>query len=132
MLEVDASQQSSVFIPRTPELSQSALSSNSVPGLNLPSDDNILREIGGFSSEADAGSTAQGGFDLGRMMASSLNEDAGVLLQPDFEFDEDGNIIELGARDQTERPRPASEVRDNQANELTFDDQVPSLPPIKP
>ncbi|KAL4917694.1 Rec8 like protein-domain-containing protein [Aspergillus aurantiobrunneus] len=98
----NASQQSSVFSPHTPDLSQSAVSSSSVLRLNLPSDDNILRDMGGFSSEAGIASSVHGGLDFGRLMASSLNEDGGVLLQPDFEFDEDGNIIELGVRQQSE------------------------------
>lgn len=28
-----------------------------------------------------------------------LNDEEGVLLQPDFEFDEEGNIVELGMRE---------------------------------
>ncbi|KAL4960050.1 uncharacterized protein BDV14DRAFT_193269 [Aspergillus stella-maris] len=102
LLEIDASQQSSVFLPQTPDLSQSALSSNSSLRLNIPSDDNILRDMGGFGSETDMASSAHGGADFGRLLASSLNEEGGVLLQPDFEFDEDGNIIELGVRNQNE------------------------------
>ncbi|KAL5051133.1 hypothetical protein BDW71DRAFT_194209 [Aspergillus fruticulosus] len=110
LLETDASQQSSVSMPQTPDLSQSALSSSSIPGLNIPSDENILRDMVGFSSEADAASFAQGGADFGKMLAASLNDEGGVLLQPDFEFDEDGNIVELGVRNQNElRTRPASE-----------------------
>ncbi|KAL4782727.1 Rec8 like protein-domain-containing protein [Aspergillus varians] len=92
-----ASQQSSASLPHTPDLSQSALSNSSALRLNLPSDDKILRDMGCFSSEADIASSVQGGFDFGRPMTSSLNEDGGVLLQPDFEFDEDGNIVELGS-----------------------------------
>ncbi|RDW72542.1 Rad21/Rec8 N terminal domain protein [Aspergillus mulundensis] len=123
LLEIDASQQSSVLMPQTPNLSQSALSSSSILGLNLPSDENILRDLGGFSSEAGPASSVQGGVDLGGMIASSLDE-AGVLLQPDFEFDEDGNIVELGMRNESEvRARPVSEARENGANEFAFDDQ---------
>ncbi|KAL4753731.1 hypothetical protein BDW72DRAFT_209545 [Aspergillus terricola var. indicus] len=110
LLETESSQQSNVFIPQTPDLSQSALSSSSALGLNIPSDENILRDMGGFSSEADAASFAKGGLDFGRVLASSLNDEGGVLLQPDFEFDEDGNIVELGVRTQNEvRARLASE-----------------------
>ncbi len=118
---MDPSQQSSVFLPQTPDLSQSALSSSSALRLNLGSDDNILRDNGGFSSEADISSSVQGGLDFGVL----ANEDGGVLLQPDFEFDEDGNIIELGHRQQTEaRPQPDHAVQGTGMNELTFDDQV--------
>ncbi|KAL4995539.1 Rec8 like protein-domain-containing protein [Aspergillus recurvatus] len=124
LLETDASQQYSAFMPQTPDLSQSALSSSSILDLNIPSDENILRDMGGFSSEADAASSARGGVDLGRMLASSLNDEGGVLLQPDFEFDEHGNIVELGVRNQNEvRTRPASEVREDKANEFALDEQ---------
>jgi hypothetical protein len=59
-------------------------------------------------------------------MGSSLGEDGGVLLQPDFEFDEDGNIIELGTRHQSEARtgRRRSEMRGNETTDFTFDDQV--------
>ncbi|KAL4883954.1 hypothetical protein BJY04DRAFT_215841 [Aspergillus karnatakaensis] len=126
LLETDTSQQSSIFIPRTPDLSQSALSGGSDLQLHLPSDDGILRNIGGFSSEADIGSSAHGGLDFGQMMGSSLNENGGgLLLQPDFEFDENGNIIELEIRRQSEmrQIRPTSEVRESGLNEPTWDDQ---------
>ncbi|KAL4904592.1 hypothetical protein BDW74DRAFT_178685 [Aspergillus multicolor] len=124
LLDVDESQQSSVLMLQTPNLSQSALSSSSILGLNLPSDENILKGLSGFSSEAGPASSVQGGVDLGGMLASSLNDEEGVLLQPDFEFDEDGNIVELGIRNDSEvRARPASEVREYGANELAFDDQ---------
>ncbi|KAL6239492.1 hypothetical protein BDW75DRAFT_198317 [Aspergillus navahoensis] len=124
LLETDASQQSSVFMPKTPDLSQSALSSSSILGLNISSDENVLRDMGGFSSEADAASSAQGGVDFGRMFASSLNDEGGVLLQPDFEFDEDGNIVELGVRNHNEvRTRTTSEVREDRANGFALDEQ---------
>ncbi|KAL4977958.1 hypothetical protein BDW66DRAFT_149686 [Aspergillus desertorum] len=124
LLETDVSQQSSVFMPKTPDLSQSALSSSSILGLNIPSDENILRDMGAFISEADVASSAQGGVDFGRTLASSLNDEVGVLLQPDFEFDENGNIIELGERNQSEvRTRPAGKVREDGANEFALDEQ---------
>ncbi|KAL2844977.1 hypothetical protein BJY01DRAFT_247902 [Aspergillus pseudoustus] len=122
-LEPTESQQSS-FLPQTPDLRQSAISSNSSLRLNLPSDDNILRDIGGFTSEADIGGSVQGGLDLAGLMASN-HEDGGVLLQPDFEFDEDGNIVEIGGRYQSEvrTVRLGSEMRENETTNFTFDDQ---------
>jgi meiotic recombination protein REC8 len=125
LLETESSQQSNVSIPRTPDLSQSALSNSSVLGLNIPSDENILRDMGGFSSEADVASSAKGGLDFGRVLTSSLHDEGGVLLQPDFEFDENGNIVELGGRTQNEvRTRPVSEVREDGPNDLVVDQQV--------
>jgi hypothetical protein len=125
LLEATESQQSS-FLPGTPDLSQSAISSNSSLHLNLGSDDKILGNMGGFSSEADIGSSVQGGLNLTGLMGSSLGEDGGVLLQPDFEFDGDGNIIELGTRHQSEARtvRRGSEMRGNETTDFTFDDQV--------
>jgi len=125
LLDMDPSQQSSVFLPQTPDLSQSALSSSSALRLNLPSDDNVMRDTGGFSCEADIASSVQGGLDFGVLMTSSLNEDGGVLLQPDFEFDEDGNIIELGKSER--RLQPISDAHETGMNELAFDGQVSKL-----
>ncbi|KAL2838230.1 Rec8 like protein-domain-containing protein [Aspergillus pseudodeflectus] len=106
LLEATESQQSS-FLPGTPDLSQSAISSNSSLRLSFGSDDNnIPGNIGGFSSEADIGGSVQGGLTLAGLLGSSLGDDGGVLLQPDFEFDEDGNIIELGTRHQSEARTP--------------------------
>lgn len=122
LLDLDQSQQSSVCLSQTPDLSQSALSSSSALHLNLPFDDNIPGNTAGFSSEADIASSVQGGLDFGVFMA---NEDGGVLLQPDFEFDENGNIIELGPRQQSQaRLNPISDARESRMNESTFDDQV--------
>jgi meiotic recombination protein REC8 len=48
-----------------------------------------LDEVNGSAQKKDA---------FGNMTGLGLGNEEGVLLQPDFEFDEDGNIIELGAR----------------------------------
>ncbi|PTU18856.1 hypothetical protein P175DRAFT_0463954 [Aspergillus ochraceoroseus IBT 24754] len=100
VFESNASQQSNVFLPGTPDLSQSAFSgiSSLQLDLDLPSNDQIMGGVGGFSSEPDIVGAAQSGIDFGGMSGSIFNEEAGVLFQPDFEFDEDGNIIELGGR----------------------------------
>ncbi|KAL3460599.1 Rec8 like protein-domain-containing protein [Aspergillus heterothallicus] len=93
LLEAKESQQSS-FLPETPDLSQSAVSRNSSLRLNLPSDDNIVGDIGGFSSEADIAGSVPGGLHLAGLMTSSF-EDGG-----------DGNIVELGPRQQSEARIP--------------------------
>lgn len=81
--------------------------------------------MGGFSSEADVASSAKGGLDFGRVLTSSLHDEGGVLLQPDFEFDENGNIVELGGKNQNEvRTSPVSEVREDGPNDLVVDEQV--------
>lgn len=42
------------------------------------------------------------------MAGLGLGNEGGVLLQPDFEFDEDGNIIELGAREKSPHARKSA------------------------
>lgn len=58
--------------------------------------------FGGFAASSDINASAQKGSQLGR---GAMLEEEGFLLQPDFEFDEEGNIIELdlGATPQVER-----------------------------
>ncbi|KKK15735.1 hypothetical protein AOCH_007120 [Aspergillus ochraceoroseus] len=130
VFESNASQQSNVFLPGTPDLSQSAFSgiSSLQLDLDLPSNDQIMGGVGGFSSEPDIVGAAQSGIDFGGMSGSIFNEEAGVLFQPDFEFDEDGNIIELGGRQHHESRtnRHVSEARQAIAgnmDELSFEDQ---------
>ncbi|PYI03454.1 Rad21/Rec8 N terminal domain protein [Aspergillus sclerotiicarbonarius CBS 121057] len=108
-IDMDLSQQSSLAWPKTPDLSQSALSQSASLRLDLSSDDIILRDVGGFSSDTNV--TRYGGkaIDLAGIEPFALNEESGVILQPDFDFDEDGNIIELGGSHQAEaRPRGAT------------------------
>lgn len=56
------------------------------------------------------------------MAGLGLGNEEGVLLQPDFEFDEDGNIIELGAREQSPRGRKST-VRSRESEEPMEDQQ---------
>ncbi|PYH91902.1 hypothetical protein BO71DRAFT_358419 [Aspergillus ellipticus CBS 707.79] len=106
--EIGLSQQSGRMWPKTPDLSQSALSQNTSLHLNLYSDDDIvMRDAGGFSSDTNVSRYTGRNFNFGGIGPLSLNEEGGVILQPDFEFDEDGNIIELtgNRRDETRSPR---------------------------
>ncbi|GFF46437.1 hypothetical protein IFM58399_07796 [Aspergillus lentulus] len=91
-----AIQQSSFQLPMTPDLSLTAASRNSSLQLNFGSQDLILRDIPGFGSESEMTNSVQRSFQLGRVSATALNDEEGILLQPDFDFDEDGNLIELG------------------------------------
>ncbi|RAK96871.1 Rad21/Rec8 N terminal domain protein [Aspergillus ibericus CBS 121593] len=105
-IDMNLSQQSSLAWPKTPDLSQSVLSQPTSLRLDLSSDDIILRDVGGFSSDTNV--TRYGGkaIDFTGIEPFALNEESGVILQQDFEFDEDGNIIELGGSHQAEtRPR---------------------------
>lgn len=129
--EADASQQSSLLLT---DLSQNLSQSFNIQ-LDLPSDD-IMRDIGGFGSQSETSGSVQRRAPLGRISTSALDDEAGILLQPDFEFDEDGNIIELsgeqrstyvrdqaGGRHMSETPLPG-EKRDN---DLSWDYQVCSF-----
>ncbi|KAE8146755.1 Rec8 like protein-domain-containing protein [Aspergillus avenaceus] len=127
--ETSASQQSSLLWPRTPDLSQSALSQGSSLRLNISVGDIILNDAGGFGSGTNVASSVVQGYDLIGLASRVLNEESGVLLQPDFEFDADGNLIELQrpasedtARNRSEDAR-ASEARDG-LNDLSFDQRM--------
>ena len=117
----------------SPDLSQS-LPENLNLQLDLSSED-IMRDFGGFGSHSEISGSAQRR-PLGRVAAGALDDEAGVLLQPDFEFDEDGNILELsgerehhsnilrdqpGGRRLSETPLPGKG-----ANNISRDSQVPS------
>lgn len=135
-IDADTSQDSEFVWPRTPDLSQSALSRNTSLQLSLSSADVMIRDLVAFGSETDVGS-AQRGTDFARL-ASALGEEQGILLQPDFEFDEDGNIIELGGTQvhgevkQRKGHRLVSETsafgvsKDMAMNDVFGDDQVSS------
>lgn len=128
--EVDESQQSFIWT-NSPDLSQTLGQSFNLQ-LDISSDD-IMRDIGGLASESEISGSVQRKAPMGRISASALDDEAGVLLQPDFEFDEDGNIIELaqerrstnvqgqtGDRYMSETPLPGG-IRDNG---LSWDNQV--------
>lgn len=69
-----------------------------------------MRDLGGFGSQSETSGSVQRRAPLGRISASALDDEAGVLLQPDFEFDEDGNIIELSG--EREREHRSNNMRD--------------------
>lgn len=88
--------------------------------------------IGELGSDTDIVSSVQRTGHLGRALGLDFGDEEGVLLQADFEFDEDGNIVELGdrrpserdvdGRRRTETPIPGAEVNGVQA--FAWDDQV--------
>ncbi|KAE8422429.1 hypothetical protein BDV36DRAFT_291258 [Aspergillus pseudocaelatus] len=94
--DTTASQQSDLLWPKTPDLSQSALSRSPSLRFSFSYDDMILKDGGGIDSETNVPSSVQRSIDLGGLAATTFAEEGGILLQPDFEFDEDGNLIELG------------------------------------
>lgn len=126
--ERPTSQGSSLLWSKSPETSQFSLPMTGQPQLDIPSSDHF--NLGGFGSETDI-SSVQRRPQLGRALGLELGIEEGVLLQPDFEFDEDGNLIEFEHRPtegeqiigQRETPLP-DEVRFNEAIVLDLDLQV--------
>ncbi|RHZ55778.1 hypothetical protein CDV55_102379 [Aspergillus turcosus] len=133
--EERTSQQSSFQLPMTPDLSLTVDSRNSSLQLDFSSQDLILRDIHGFGSESEMTNSVQRTVQLGRMAASALNDEEGILLQPDFDFDEDGNLIELGgvnAAAGVEKRSPGwfdaqapvtGEVKEGELNDISWDYQ---------
>ncbi|KAJ5502642.1 hypothetical protein N7463_005516 [Penicillium fimorum] len=102
----DSSSQLSGIWTKSPNNSLSGTSQLSSLHLELPSDDILgdgtilgLDEINGSVQKKNI---------FGNMTGLGLGNEEGVLLQPDFEFDEDGNIIELGTKGQPPRARKST------------------------
>ncbi|CAG8890451.1 unnamed protein product [Penicillium egyptiacum] len=74
--------------------------------LELPSDD-ILGE-GTILGIDEINASAQKKDPFGNVTGLGSGNEEGVLLQPDFEFDEDGNIIELDARGKSPHARKST------------------------
>ncbi|XRM44074.1 R8 protein [Aspergillus tubingensis] len=100
-LDLDLSQQPNRVWPQTPDLSQSALSQTDSLKLDLSSN-RSFGDIDGFSAGTSVSRYGGIGIDFGGFEPLQLGEESGVILQPDFEFDEDGNIIELAGSVQPE------------------------------
>ncbi|GKZ72885.1 hypothetical protein AnigIFM50267_009552 [Aspergillus niger] len=100
-IDLNLSQQSSRMWPQTPDLSQSALSQTASLKLDLSSN-RSFGDIDGFSAVTSVSRYGGIGIDLGGIESLQYGEESGVILQPDFEFDEDGNLIELAGSDQPE------------------------------
>ncbi|KAJ5946092.1 hypothetical protein N7454_002931 [Penicillium verhagenii] len=107
---------------KTPPGSQSSASHLSLH-LELGSDD-LLH--GGDMSDFNAGGTAISQND-GRMKRERPGDEEGVLLQPDFEIDENGNIIEFDDSNLSPRKRrkPSTEPEGNQGD--TVDQTVEAM-----
>ncbi|KAH8431525.1 R8 protein [Aspergillus melleus] len=112
----ETNQDSELVWPRTPDLSQSAISLNSSLQLSFSSADIMMGDLVKFGSETDVGSV-QRSTDFARAV-SVLGEEQGILLQPDFEFDEDGNLVELGG------PHLRGEVRQRKEHRLISETPV--------
>ncbi|KAJ5952954.1 uncharacterized protein N7479_011367 [Penicillium vulpinum] len=122
----DSSSQPSGLWIKSPNNSLSGTSQLSSLHLELPSDD-ILGD-GTIIGLDETHESAQKKYTLRSIMGLSLGNEEGVLLQPDFEIDEDGNIIELGAgwqsprvRKSTAGPRESEGLMDDQQRQLYED-----------
>ncbi|KAJ5969096.1 hypothetical protein N7501_005344 [Penicillium viridicatum] len=102
----DSSSQLSGLWSKSPNNSLSGTSQLSSLHLDLPSDD-ILGD-GTILGIDEINRSAQKKDTFGNMAGLGLGNEEGVLLQPDFEFDEDGNIIELGAREKSPHARKSA------------------------
>ncbi|KGO68600.1 Rad21/Rec8-like protein, N-terminal [Penicillium italicum] len=102
----DSESQLSGLWTKSPNNSLSGTSQLSSLHLELPSDD-ILGE-GTIMGIDEINRSAQKKEIFRNMTGLGLGNEEGVLLQPDFEFDEDGNIIELGARRKSPHARKST------------------------
>lgn len=93
--ERNLTQQSSLLLSTPTDLSQSSAPPDDRLQLHFSSDD--LLGYGAASLSTSATLTKDHLFR--KSLALPSGDEEGVLLQPDFEFDEDGNIVELGTHD---------------------------------
>jgi meiotic recombination protein REC8 len=102
----DSSSQLSGLWSKSPNNSLSGTSQLSSLHLELPSDD-ILGE-GTILGIDEINGSAQKKDPFGNVTGLGLSNEEGVLLQPGFEFDEDGNIIELDTRGKSPHARKST------------------------
>lgn len=95
-LEKPTSQASSLLWTKSPATSQPSLQLADNLHLDIPSDD--FYRFDGFGSETDVSGPVHRRGNLARTLGLEFGSEEGVLLQPDFEFDEDGNLVELARR----------------------------------
>lgn len=101
MTEISSSRQSSLLLTQVHGSSLSSHLGHASPRLDISSSDIVIGDfgIGGFQTASDMGSSVQKGSRFGGGRPSIFgDEEEGILLQPDFEFDEEGNIIELAMK----------------------------------
>ncbi|CAG7954565.1 unnamed protein product [Penicillium salamii] len=110
----DTSQMSSLW-SRSPVNSLSIGSQLSSLRLEIPSD-------GGLGEDSIMGLEEPGKDVTVQIAALGLEE--GVLLQPDFEFDEDGNLIELGKVVSPRKNAEQSGISEQQVQDQLWDDQM--------
>lgn len=90
------SSQKSTLWSSSPAVSQSSASGTGNMQLELPSDD-VIRDATYTCVDSDVDASAQKRGLFGAKRRADLEDEEGVLLQPDFEFDDLGNIVEFDA-----------------------------------
>lgn len=90
------STQQSTLWSSSPAVSQSSASGTGNIQLELPSDD-VIRDATYTGVDSDVEASAQKRGLFGAKRKADLEDEEGVLLQPDFEFDDLGNIVEFDA-----------------------------------
>lgn len=77
---------------------QSQLDFNTLPQLDIDSSSATFAEFGGFSFASGSNHSPK---DRDRVFGDQELgvDEEGVLLQPDFDFDEEGNIVDIGMTD---------------------------------
>ncbi|EED15426.1 Rad21/Rec8 N terminal domain protein [Talaromyces stipitatus ATCC 10500] len=106
---------SSLLSSKMSDSSHSQLELITIPQLDVDTSGTTVAGFGGFSF-ASGSSHSPGGqnlLDIG-------GEEEGILLQPDFDFDEEGNIVDLVMADAPAMP-PATPVRDRVIHEEAGD-----------
>lgn len=98
--------------------SHSQLELITLPQLDVDTSNTTVAEFGGFSF-ASGSANSPGDHNLFEGLHLG-GEEEGVLLQPDFDFDEDGNIVDLVMTGAAAMP-PATPVRDRVSHEETED-----------
>ncbi|KAJ6003032.1 hypothetical protein N7451_005579 [Penicillium sp. IBT 35674x] len=100
---------------KSPAGSHSSASRVSVH-LDLGSDD--LLQDGTMIDFNDGGMGSSNKYGLsGKMDRERLGDEEGVLLQPDFEFDENGNIVEFDVTNLSPRKRPKHNISEQAGSE---------------
>lgn len=93
-LTANSSSRQSTIWTSSPAVSQSSVSQVGTVHLELPSDD-IIRDPTYAGLDSDGNISAQKRGLFGDKAGAGLEDEEGFLLQPDFDFDDLGNIVEF-------------------------------------
>ncbi|KZF20855.1 hypothetical protein L228DRAFT_262733 [Xylona heveae TC161] len=108
-----ASQSLSSASPHSRLSSQSSIADNGLPALVIPTSDtaDVAGGIGGFIHADIIADNIEGRAGRGMDQLSRLDEDTGFLPDVDFEFDAEGNVVELGGGGRASAPQTPQRQR---------------------